>query len=205
MTAGSGIVHSEMPPDSLFRSGGLFHGTQLWVNLPRDAKWSTPKYQDIEPGLVRLLASPDAGVLVRLIAGSLDGFEGPGSTHTPIVYAHATLAAGARLQTPWRQDFNALVYVLAGSGSVGDEQTPIREGQMAVFGPGDHVTVTASETQPSGTSTLEVLLLGGRPIQEPIAHYGPFVMNTREEIVQAVEDYQAGRMGHIPPLHAPLS
>jgi redox-sensitive bicupin YhaK (pirin superfamily) len=200
MTAGAGIVHSEMPPESLMRSGGLFHGTQLWVNLPADAKWTPPKYQDIEPGLVSLLASPDAGALVRLIAGTLDGHAGPGQTHTPITYAHASLAAGARLQTAWQQDFNALVYVLAGSGSVGDEQVAIREGQLAVFGAGDHITVSASEQQPAGTATLEVLLLGGRPIREQIAHYGPFVMNTREEILQAVEDYRSGRMGSIPPL-----
>ena len=205
MTAGAGIVHSEMPPESLVRGGGLFHGTQLWVNLPRDAKWTPPTYQDIEPGLVTLLASPDAGALVRLIAGSLDGHDGPGSTHTPIVYAHASLAAGARLETAWRRDFNALVYVLAGSGTVGDAQVPIREGQLAVLGfDGDHVTVTADAAQPAGTATLEVLLLGGRPIREPIAHYGPFVMNTREEIMQAVEDFRAGRMGRIPPQHAPL-
>lgn len=205
MTAGAGIVHSEMPPESLVRVGGLFHGTQLWVNLPRDAKWTAPTYQDIEPDLVTLLTSPDAGVLVRLIAGSLDGHDGPGSTHTPIVYAHASLAAGARLLAPWRRDFNALVYVLAGRGTAGDEQVPIHEGQLAVLGPdGDHVTVTADVQQAGGAVTLEVLLLGGRPIREPIAHYGPFVMNTREEIIEAVEDYRAGRMGSIPPLRAPL-
>jgi quercetin 2,3-dioxygenase len=196
MTAGAGIVHSEMPPDELVRRGGLFHGTQLWVNLPAAAKWTAPTYQDIEPGLVRLLASADAG--------SLDGHDGPGQTHTPITYAHASVAAGARLQTAWRRDFNALAYVLAGAGSVGDEQVPIHEGQLAVFGAGDHVTVTAADQQPPGTSTLEVLLLGGLPIREQIAHYGPFVMNTREEILQAVEDFRAGRMGSIPPLRAPL-
>jgi redox-sensitive bicupin YhaK (pirin superfamily) len=198
MTAGAGIVHSEMPPEPLVVRGGLFHGVQLWVNLPRDDKWTPPRYQDIEPGDVTLVTSPDGGALVRIIAGEIDGQRGGGQTHTPITYAHASLSAGARLDVPWRADFNALVYVLVGEGSVGEAGTPIAEGQLAVFGPGDVVTVRAAARQPSATPTMEVLLLGGRPIREPIAHYGPFVMNTRDEIVQAIEDYQAGRMGTIP-------
>ncbi|MGZ6214328.1 MAG: pirin-like C-terminal cupin domain-containing protein, partial [Candidatus Limnocylindria bacterium] len=114
---------------------------------------------------------------------------------------HATLHPEARLEVPWRADFNALVYVLGGSGRVGPEQAPIQDGQLAVLGAGDHVTITA-DRKPAGPSpTLEILLLGGQPIGEPIAHYGPFVMNTREEILQAVADYQAGRMGTIPPVH----
>ncbi|MGH9150186.1 MAG: pirin family protein, partial [Acidimicrobiales bacterium] len=129
MTAGAGIVHSEMPPEALVRSGGLFHGVQLWVNLPRAQKWAPPRYQDIEPGTVNLLASPDGGALVRLIAGGLAGYQGPGGTRTPITYAHATLSAGARLEVAWPAEFNALVYVLSGRGSVGDEARPLAEGQ----------------------------------------------------------------------------
>jgi redox-sensitive bicupin YhaK (pirin superfamily) len=207
MTAGAGIVHSEMPPQELVTKGGLFHGTQLWVNLPAAQKWTPPRYQDIRADSVKLVASPDGGAIVRVIAGEVGGHAGPGSTHTPIAYAHATLSPTARLDVPWRTDFNALVYVLAGAGSAGDGvgARPIREGQLAVLGGGDHVTVTAGADMDGPSATLEVLLLGGRPIREPIAAYGPFVMNTREEIIDAITDYQAGRMGRIPPIHASVN
>lgn len=202
MTAGAGIVHSEMPPEYIVRSGGLFHGVQLWVNLPRDDKWIPPRYQDLQGGGLTLVASPDGGSLVRLIAGDIGGQRGPGRTHTPIVYAHATLEPDARVEVPWPADFNALVYALAGTGTVGAEARPIDEGQLAVFGDGDHLTLRADRRQPQATPTLEVLLLGGRPIGEPVVQYGPFVMSTKADIVQAVEDYQAGRMGVIPPREA---
>ncbi len=198
MTAGSGILHDEMPPEELIVKGGLFHGVQLWVNLPRHLKWTPPRYQSIEASNVSLLASDDGGALVRLIAGDLGGHPGPGVTWTPITYAHATISAGARLEVPWRADFNALVYVLSGTGAVGLEGRPIREGQLAVFGPGDALTVQASTSQDSRSPALDVLLLGGQPIREPAIFYGPFVMNTHEEIVQAIEDFRAGRMGTIP-------
>ena len=201
MTAGAGIVHSEMPPEDLVVKGGLFHGTQLWVNLPRDDKWTPPQYQDIEPGRVSLLSSPDGGALIRLIAGEIDGHGGAGATHTPITYAHVTLSPGARLDVAWRRDFNALAYVLAGEGTAGAD-TPIREGQLVVFGPGASVSIGAAARQSATAPNLDLLLLGGRPIREPVAAYGPFVMNTRDEIVQAIDDYRAGRMGRIPPKHA---
>jgi hypothetical protein len=201
MTAGAGIVHSEMPTEQVVAQGGLFHGIQLWVNLPAAQKLSAPQYQDIEAGEVSLLASDDAGALVRLIAGELGGFEGPGATRTPITYAHASISPGARLEVPWRSDFNAMAYVLVGDGTVGPEGTPIREGQLAVFGSGGDVIVNGAPQQDSRTENLEVLLLGGLPIREQIAWYGPFVMNTRDELVQAVEDYQSGRMGRIPATH----
>jgi redox-sensitive bicupin YhaK (pirin superfamily) len=159
MTAGSGILHIERPPEALVTSGGLFHGVQLWVNLPAADKFVDPRYQDIGGGQVTLLRSPDGGVLLRLIAGSFGDHEGPGLTHTPITYVHATLAPG---------------------------------------GDGDHVVLSADREQDSHTPNLEVLLLGGRPIREPVAAYGPFVMNTRAELVEAVEDFQAGRMGQVP-------
>ncbi len=198
MTAGSGLLHIETPPEDLVVSGGLFHGIQLWVNLPRSIKMAAPRYQDLDSGDVGLITSADAGALVRVIAGELGGVAGPGMTYTPIIYAHATLEPGSRLQVPWPADFNALVYVLNGAGVVGPDDRPIKEGQMAVLGAGDHVSVAAGDRQDSRSPKLDVLLLGGRPIREPIFHYGPFVMNTREEVVQAVEDFQAGRMGQIP-------
>jgi len=198
MTAGSGILHIETPPEELVVSGGLFHGLQLWVNLPRADKWLDPKYQSITGGDIALLSSPDGGSLIRVIAGQLAGHRGPGVTHTPITMVHATLSAGAQVTVPWRADFNALAYVLSGRGSVGSEGRPIESGQLAVFGPGDVLTLGAGTAQDSRTPSFDVILLGGRPIGETVAHYGPFVMNTSEEIIQAMEDFQAGRMGQIP-------
>ena len=201
MTAGAGILHIEKPPEALVASGGLFHGIQLWVNLPRAQKWAPPRYQDLRASEVALLASPDGGALVRVIAGNVGGHRGPGSTHTPMTMVHASLAAGAQLVLPWRPDYSALAYVLAGFGTVGSERRPIQAGQLAVFGPGDALTVGAAAVQESRSPQLEVLVLGGRPIREPVAWYGPFVMNTRAELVQAMEDYQAGRLGTIPAVH----
>ena len=198
MTAGAGIVHSEMPTEQIVAKGGLFHGVQLWVNLPQAQKWTPPQYQDLGADRAVLLASEDAGALVRLIAGDLAGHRGPGSTRTPITYAHVSVSPGSRLQVPWPSEFNALVYVLAGHGSAGTDRRPIREGQLAVLGKGDQLTISADTRQESRSPALEVLLLGGSPIKEPIAWHGPFVMNSREEIHQAIEDYHAGRMGSIP-------
>jgi quercetin 2,3-dioxygenase len=198
MTAGSGLLHIEAPPEHVVMSGGLFHGFQLWVNLPARLKMTAPRYQDIRGGQVALLRSPDGGALVRVIAGDVGGHPGPGVTHTPITLIHATLSPGARLRLPWRQDFNALVYALAGQGSVGAERHPLRWGQLAAFGSGDTVTVEAAAAQESRSPELDVLVLGGEPIREPVAAYGPFVMNTRAELLQAFEDFQAGRLGTVP-------
>jgi len=198
MTAGSGILHIEAPPHELVVSGGLFHGIQLWVNLPRAAKMIDPAYQDIGPDRVALLTTPDGGALLRLIAGNLDGHEGPGSTHSPMAMVHATVASGATVTLPWEPAFNALVYVLAGDGTVGEDRRPVTTGQLAVFGGGDSLTFGASSAPSERSPELDVLILGGRPIGEPVYQYGPFVMNTRDEVAQAFEDFQAGRMGEIP-------
>ena len=198
MTAGSGILHIEAPPGELVQSGGLFHGIQLWVNLPRSAKMIDPAYQDIGPQRVALLTTPDGGALLRLIAGNLDGYSGPGSTHSPMTLVHATLAMGATVALPWDPAFNALAYVLAGEGTVGEDKRPMRSGQLAVFGPGDWLTVVAASSPSDRTSELDVLILGGRPIGEPVYQYGPFVMNTRAEVAQAIDDFQAGKLGQIP-------
>jgi quercetin 2,3-dioxygenase len=198
MTAGAGILHIETPPEALVLSGGLFHGIQLWVNLPAARKWSPPRYQDIRGRQATFLSSHDGGALLRVIAGELAGHSGPGATHTPITLVHATVSPGAELLLPWRPDHNALVYALAGIGTVGAERRPLRSGQLAVFGPGTSITAAAAEHQESRSPNLELFILGGEPIREPIAHYGPFVMNTRAELIQAVEDYQAGKLGIIP-------
>ncbi|MET7639417.1 pirin family protein [Streptomyces sp. NPDC005438] len=201
MTAGAGVLHSELPPQDFVTRGGLFHGVQLWVNLPRSLKWTPARYQDIRAGETVLLSSADGGALLRLIAGELDGHQGPGVTRTPISYVHATVSPGARLTVPWPAEFNALVYVLAGRGTVGAEQRPLEEGQLAVLGPGEALSLTGSALQDHNGSRngWEVLLLGGLPIREPVARYGPFVMNTRAEILQAVEDFQSGRLGASAP------
>jgi redox-sensitive bicupin YhaK (pirin superfamily) len=145
-----------------------------------------------------LLSSSDGGALVRVIAGTVDGHGGPGATHTPITMAHATIQPGAQLSLPWQPDYNALVYVLSGNGFAGAEQRPVHGGQLVVFGPGDRITLRGADQQDSNKPAFEVVLLGGQPIREPVAHYGPFVMNTKEELIQAIEDYQAGRLGVIP-------
>ncbi|GGN19364.1 hypothetical protein GCM10011578_049250 [Streptomyces fuscichromogenes] len=198
MTAGSGIQHHESPSERLVMEGGAVQGVQLWVNLPSTLKMTAPRYQDIGGSRLSLLTSGDGGVLVRVIAGEIAGHRGPGVTHTPITLAHVSIAPGARLRVPWRPDFSAMAYVLSGRGTFGAERRPTVEGQIAYFGAGETLTVTAGDRQANRTGEMEVLLLGGLPLGEPLAAYGPFVMNTHEEITQAIEDYQSGRMGVIP-------
>ncbi len=203
MTAGAGILHIEEPPEELVASGGIFHGFQLWVNLPRAQKMTSPRYQDIRAGSVALLTSADGGSLLRVIAGSVGGHDGPGVTHTPITLVHATVSPGAQVRLPWRADFNALGYVLAGSGTVGAGKRPVRTGQLAVFGPGSSLTIAGDRVMEGPSPSLDILLLGGEPIREPVAAYGPFVMNTRAELAQAFEDFQAGRLGAMPAQSVP--
>jgi hypothetical protein len=187
MTAGSGILHIEAPPEWLVQKGGLFHGIQLWVNLPRDAKLNAPRYQDIRSGEVALAASQDAGALVRVIAGEIAGEKGtlggPGATYTPMSLVHASIEPGAQLELPWPVDFNALVYVLSGRGTVGA---------------GDVLPLRGADRQDSRTPSLEVVVVGGQPIREPLAWAGPFVMNTKAEVLTAYEDFRSGRFGQIP-------
>ncbi|GIJ77620.1 hypothetical protein SAMN05443287_101718 [Micromonospora phaseoli] len=203
MTAGSGLLHIEAPPEHLVVSGGLFHGTQLWVNLPKAAKMSPPRYQDIRGRQAALLTTADGGALIRVIAGEIAGHRGPGSTHTPITITHVTVEPGAQVDLPWRPDFNALVYVLGGRGTVGANGRGVRTGQLAVHGPGDALRFRANARQDSNTPTLDLYIMGGQPIREPVAQYGPFVMNTRDELIQAFEDFQAGRLGVIPTKRLP--
>jgi redox-sensitive bicupin YhaK (pirin superfamily) len=206
MTAGGGILHIEKPPEELVTSGGLFHGIQLWVNLPREKKLVAPRYQDLRGESVGLLTSADAGALIRVIAGDVAGRDdvhrGPGSTYTPMTLLHVTVSPGASLSLPWNAEFNALAYVLSGDGFAGPGEgagrRPVSTGQLVVFGAGDAVTVAAADRQESRHDALEVLLLGGRPIREPVAWGGPFVMNTKLEVLQAFEDFQAGRLGTVP-------
>ncbi len=200
MTAGAGILHIERPPEQLVMSGGLFHGLQLWVNLPSRDKMVAPRYQDIRADRVSLLTSADGGALIRVIAGSVDGHPGPGITYTPISVVHATLQPGAEVDIPWRADFNVLVYALSGKGSVGAEQRPMRMGQLAVLGAGDAIRVAADRAQDANAPALDVYIMGGQPIGEPVAWYGPFVMNSHEELARAFDDYRSGRLGTVPAI-----
>ena len=201
MTAGAGILHIETPPESLVISGGVFHGIQLWINLPGEKKLIAPAYQSLEGEDVTLLSSADGGALIRVLAGEIDGHTGPGKSQTPMSIAHITLAPGASVSIPWNPMFNALAFALAGSGTVGEgaAAAPIHESGLALFGAGDRVVITADAKQDARTGSLEIFLLGGKPIREPVVHYGPFVMNDKAGVVQAMEDYHFGRFGQIPP------
>lgn len=199
MTAGDGILHIETPPEHLVMSGGLFHGLQLWINLPRDKKRIAPAYQDLQGDNLTLVASPDGGALIRVLAGEIAGHAGPGVSHTPLAIAHITIAPGAQVDIPWRTDFNALAYALSGSGSVGVEARPFSEGDLTVLVNGDSVRLRAAASQDSRGENLEVFLIGGVPLREPVVQYGPFVMSTKAEVVEAFEDFQRGRFGRIPP------
>lgn len=199
MTAGDGILHIETPPEALVMSGGTFHGVQLWINLPKAKKRIEPAYQDLQGQDSAMISSADGGALIRVLAGELEGHRGPGISHTPLTITHVTVAPGARVEIPWRKDFNALAYVLAGNGAVGAQLQPVQVGQMAVLIDGDYIVLQADKIQDSKTPNLDVFLLGGVPLRESYIQYGPFVMSTKEEIIQAMEDYQKGRFGHIPP------
>jgi redox-sensitive bicupin YhaK (pirin superfamily) len=198
MTAGSGILHIETPPEWLVTKGGLFHGIQLWVNLPAADKWLSPNYQGLEGGDVTLLTSPDGGALIRLIAGDLGGHAGPGSTHTPITMAHLTLQPGAQVRLPWPDRFNGLVYALSGAGTVGPDHRPLASGQLAVTNAGGVLTIGGAASPDARTDAFDVLVLGGQKIGEPVAWQGPFVMNTRAELMAAFQDFEAGKLGVIP-------
>ena len=198
MTAGDGILHIETPPEKLVMSGGTFHGVQLWINLPKAKKRIAPQYQDLQGRDSAFVTTSDGGALIRVLAGEVAGHKGPGISHTPLSITHVTVAPGAKADIPWREDFNALAYVLAGDGSVGPSAHPVRTGQMAVLTDGDTVRLRANEIQNEKDKNLEVFLIGGMPLHERVFMYGPFVMSSQEEVMQAVEDYQKGRFGQIP-------
>ena len=198
MTAGDGILHIETPPEKLVMSGGTFHGVQLWINLPKAKKRIAPQYQDLQGRDSAFVTTSDGGALIRVLAGEVAGYKGPGISHTPLSITHVTVAPGAQADIPWREDFNALAYVLAGEGSAGPAGHPVRTGQMAVLIGGDTVRLRANEIQNGKDKNLEVFLIGGMPLHERVFMYGPFVMSSQEEVMQAVEDYQKGRFGQIP-------
>lgn len=193
MTAGQGVVHSEMPDDELLENGGRLHGFQIWVNLPAREKLIAPRYQDIPSSQIPIAESEDGKVWVKVIAGQSMGKEAVIDTRTPITFLHAKLKPGAKLVQPVSSQYNTFAYVVEGKGYFGNEQLPAETDQLVLFSnDADTVLIETQENQ-----ELSVLILGGLPLNEPVARYGPFVMNTQSEIVQALQDYQAGRMGAI--------
>jgi len=193
MTAGSGVVHSELPSAHLREEGGRMHGFQIWVNLPREKKLVPPRYQEIPAHQIPEARSDDGLAHVKVIAGEVFGVRAVIDTHTPITYHDWTLAPGADVTLPVASDQNVCIYVFHGSARVGPADRVIDDGQLAVLGSGDAVRLAV----PRDGANARALLLAGRPLREPVARHGPFVMNTREELEQAFEDYQAGRMGRI--------
>ena len=189
MTAGSGLVHSELPGETLIRDGGTLHGFQLWVNLPKKDKMTSPRYQDTPSARIPVVHNPEATVSAKVIAGETMGGKGVMDTRIPILFLHLTLEPGSRFEQAIPKTSNAFAYVIEGMGRF--DKTEAREHQMVLFGRGGDGVQIAN----SGACRLSLLLLAGEPIGQPVARYGPFVMNSKEELVQAVDDYEAGRMG----------
>lgn len=194
MTAGGGVVHSELPSDEFMRDGGTMHGFQIWVNLPARDKMMKPRYQEIPATGIPKATSADGKVRVRVVAGESMGVSAVIETRTPIYYLHFTIQPGGEVAQKVPAGYNALVYLIAGELRAGKEQKTVREGQMAQLGDGDTVRLAVAG---DAAAPADFLLLAGQPLNEPVARYGPFVMNTREEIELAFRDYQAGRMGTI--------
>jgi quercetin 2,3-dioxygenase len=195
MTAGAGVVHSEMPSREFQRKGGRMHGFQLWVNLPQAGKMTRPRYQEIPSGRIPKATSVDGLVTVNVIAGEALGQKAVIETHTPIIYLHYHVKAGGVVIQPVPSDYNAFAYIVEGDGLFGEERERAVDGQMVLLaGDGDEVRIENAAEAPT---SLDVLLIAGVPWNEPIARYGPFVMNTQPEIYQAFEDYRLGRMGVI--------
>jgi quercetin 2,3-dioxygenase len=195
MTAGGGVVHSEMPESEFFATGGRLHGFQLWVNLPRRDKMMGPRYQEIPRERIPSASSPDGKVRVRVIAGEALGAKAVIDTRTPMVFLHYTLAPGARVIQPAPPNYTVLAYVFEGSGNFGSNERGATAHQMVRFA--NDGAAIAMNSSPDGSGDLEVLVIGGIPLHESVVRYGPFVMNTKDEIAQAIEDYQSGKMGQI--------
>src|SRR3954451_8603003 len=189
MTAGSGLVHSEMPGEMLVRDGGTLHGFQLWINLPKKDKMLKPRYQDTTSERIPVARTAEGKVEVKVIAGESLGTPGVIDTRIPILYLHVKLAPGAEFTQEVPKTENAFAFVIEGEGTFAGSKAA--RNQVAVF---DRAGETVRARNPGGAA-LSFLLIAGEPIGEPVARYGPFVMNTRDEIAQAAEDFRAGRMG----------
>lgn len=194
MTAGAGIVHSEMPSRRIREEGGRSHGFQIWINLPAKLKMTQPRYQEIPASRIPEAVSEDGLARVRVIAGEALGARAVIDTHTPIVYQDWSIASGADVTMPLASELRGYAYVFEGAVRIGAEGKLLEEGQLGVLSPGDDVRLRGA---PGADKPGRMLLLAGVPIAEPLARYGPFVMNTKSELLQAFADYQSGRMGEI--------
>ncbi|HSB57294.1 MAG TPA: pirin family protein [Nitrosopumilaceae archaeon] len=195
MTAGSGVIHSEMPAKEISEKGGRLHGFQLWVNLPKKDKMMNPRYQDVPSSKIPVVQSMDGKTKVRVIAGESMGKQAVIQTRTPIMYLHFTLQPGANVTQSVPQNYNAFAYVTSGEGLFGNQQRPAHKEQAVLFErDGDAITFKVNG---DATSPLDLLLIAGVPLGEPVVRYGPFVMNTEQEIEQAILDYNSGKMGKI--------
>lgn len=192
MTAGGGIIHSEMPARHIRENGGRIHGFQIWVNLPARLKMTRPRYQEVPGARIPEARSADGRARVHVVAGEALGARAVIDTHTPIVFQDWILEGGADVSVAVPTDHNALVYVFEGEAKVGDERTTVRDGQLAFLGPGDTVRLGAADKEHA-----RLLLLAGAPLREHVVRYGPFVMSTKKEILEAMRDYESGRMGEI--------
>lgn len=195
MTAGAGVIHSEMPSAEFTRAGGRMHGFQLWVNLPKRDKLMKPRYQEIPGAQIPKATTPDGLVSVSVIAGEAMGKQAVIETRTPIIYLHYSIKPGGVATQQVSSTYNTFAFIVDGAGLFGAERERAKDGQMVLFAQdGDEVRI---ENPSDAKETLDLLLIGGMPLNEPIARYGPFVMNTEAEIHQAFEDYRRGRMGEI--------
>lgn len=199
MTAGAGVVHSEMPEKEFTRNGGRLHGFQLWVNLPKRDKMMKPHYQEISSSNIPLVNTADGLVTAKVIAGKALGVNAVIETRIPIMYVHFTFQPGASIVQPVPKEYNTFAYVIGGQGIFGTtndkQEEEVSRGQMVIFEKdGEQIVIRAPKY---AKSSLDILLIGGTPLNEPVARYGPFVMNTKEEVYQAIEDYRNGTMGTI--------
>ncbi len=192
MTAGSGVIHSELTAASFVETGGVLHGLQLWVNLPREDKMVRPRYQDIPASQLPIVQTPDKCGQVKIIAGEAFGQKAVIETRTPILYFHITLQANGDVQIPTPADFQVFAYVISGTGTFGVDHQPAQAQQAVIFDTGDSL-----QLKNTGAEELSVIIVGGKPLHEPIARYGPFVMNSESEIHQAIQDYRSGHFGEI--------
>ncbi len=195
MTAGSGVIHSEMPEKEFSKNGGRLHGFQLWVNLPKSNKMMKPQYQEIPQSKIPTGTTKDGNLTVKVIVGESLGAKAVIDTITPIMYLHFKLEPGARIIQPVPKEYNVFVYVIKGTGvfEQSNNNETAEKGNLVIFekdGQAAYIQAIEDSNVP-----LELLLIGGVPLREPIARYGPFVMNTQQEIYQAIEDYRSGRLG----------
>ncbi|MDR3614931.1 MAG: pirin family protein [Candidatus Obscuribacterales bacterium] len=196
MTAGAGVIHSEMPDVEYFKDGGVLHGFQIWVNLPAVDKMMPPRYQDIPSRMIPVVQNDEGTIRVKVIAGESMGASAVIDTRTPITFLHVDIKSRANFLQSLPENYNVMAYIISGSGTFGDPKAETVEAsadQLVVFRKGGkNVRFAESEG-----GTLSLLLLAGAPLGEPVARYGPFVMNTEEEIKQAMRDYQSGKLGSI--------